>query len=81
MGRHIKRRHHSDLRSIPFAFQGMNHQVSKFSKFKSHNSNYYSSCSNFQNPSVVFSRSSFLDDGSIYEQTDSEKYANRDPLD
>jgi hypothetical protein len=80
MGRHIKRKHRSDLRSISFAFQGMN-RVSKFSKFRSHNSNYYSSYSNFRNPSVIFSRSSFLDDGSIYEQNDAERYANRDPFD
>jgi hypothetical protein len=76
MERHITRRHHSDLRSMPFALQGMNHQVSKFSKFKSQYS-----YSNFQNLSAIFSRLSFLGDGSIYEQTNSERYATRGPLD
>jgi hypothetical protein len=74
-----QRRHPSDLRSLPSAFQDTNYRVSRYSTFKSP-PNYHNAYSNFHNSSNTFRRSPFLEDSSIYVQTNVLRTVN-DPLD
>jgi arginyl-tRNA--protein-N-Asp/Glu arginylyltransferase len=80
MERHKERRHPSDFRSLPSAFQDTNYRVSKYSTFKSHSPNYHNAYSNFHNSSYTFHRSPFLEDSSMHEQTNVLRTVN-DPLD